>query len=291
VRYVFKEFKISIRQACWLFKLSTSVFYYQPVPSQDGEIIEAIDGLLKQDSDWGFWKLFKTLRNQGKRWNHKRVYRIYLKMKLNIRKRAKKRLPARVKDPLVLPIGPNITWSMDFMQDTLSNGRKFRTLNVIDDFNREALSIAIETSISGHRVVHELNNIIFWRGKPEAIRIDNGPEFICKLLEEWAASHGIRLIFIQPGKPTQNSYIERFNQNYRKGVLDKYLFEDLDQVRIISNEWIWRYNNIRPHDSLMDLTPRQFLLKYGKVDDFPTFQQDINMYDDYQKSILLSVAS
>jgi putative transposase len=291
VKYIGKEFKISIRQACRLFKLSTSVFYYQPVPSQDNEIIEAIEGLLKQDSDWGFWKLFKTLRNQGKSWNHKRVYRIYLKLKLNIRKRAKKRFPARVKEPLVLPIGPNITWSMDFMQDSLSNGRKFRTFNVIDDFNREVLGIAAETSISGHRVVNELNNIINWRGKPEGIRVDNGPEFICKALEKWAASHGIRLIFIQPGKPTQNSYIERFNQNYRKGVLDKYLFDDLDQVRIISNEWIWRYNNIRPHDSLMDLTPRQFLLKYGKVDDFPTFQQDINMYDDYQKSLLLSVAS
>ena len=288
---MFKKFKISIRQACWLFKLSTSVLYYQPVPSQDGEIIEAIEGLLKQDSDWGFWKLFKTLKNQGKRWNHKRVYRIYLKMKLNIRKRSKKRLPARVKDPMVLPIGPNITWSMDFMQDTLSNGRKFRTLNVIDDFNREALSIAIETSISGHRVVNELNNIISWRGKPEAIRVDNGPEFICRLLEEWAVSHRIRLMFIQPGKPTQNSYIERFNQNYRKGVLDKYLFEDLNQVRIISNDWIWRYNNIRTHNSLMDLTPRQFLLKYGKVDDFPTFQQDINKHDYYKKSLLLSVAS
>jgi putative transposase len=179
---------------------------------------------------------------------------------------------------------------MDFMQDTLSNGRKFRTLNVIDDFNREALGIAIDTSISGHRVVNELNNIIAWRGKPEAVRIDNGPEFICRLLKEWAEGLGIRLIFIQPGKPTQNSYIERFNQNYRKGILDKYLFDDLDQVRIVTNEWIWRYNNIRPHDSLMDLTPRQFLLKYGKVDDFPTFQQDINIYNEYQKSILLSVA-
>jgi len=177
-----------------------------------------------------------------------------------------------------------------YAYDSLTNGRKFRTFNVIDDYNREALGIAVETSISGHRVVNELNNIIYWRGKPESIRVDNGPEFICKALEEWAVSNEIRLIFIQPGKPTQNSYVERFNQNYRKGVLDKYLFDDLDQVRILSNEWIWRYNNIRPHDSLMDLTPRQFLLKYGKVDDFPTFQQDINMYDDYQKSILLGVA-
>jgi len=147
------------------------VFYYQPVPSQDNDIIQAIERLLKHDSDWGFWKVFKTLRNQGKSWNHKRVYRVYLKLKLNIRKRAKKRLPERVKDPLVLPIGPNITWSMDFMQDSLTNGRKFRTFNVIDDFNREALGIAVETSISGHRVVNELNNIIYWRGKPESISL------------------------------------------------------------------------------------------------------------------------
>jgi len=285
-----KEFKISIRQACILLKISTSVFYYKPVPSQDKEIIAAIEQLLEHDSDWGFWKVFKTLRNQGNSWNHKRVYRVYKELQLNIRRRTKKRLPERVKDPLVLPIGPNITWSMDFMQDSLTNGRKFRTLNVIDDFNREALGIATETSISGHRVVNELNKIIQWREKPECIRVDNGPEFICKALEKWADENGIRLIFIQPGKPTQNSYIERFNQSYRKGILDKYLFDNLEQVRILTNEWIWRYNNIRPHDSLMDLTPRQFLLKYGKVDDFPTFQQDINMYNEYEKSILLGVA-
>jgi len=266
------------------------VFYYKPVPSQDKEIIAAIEQLLEHDSDWGFWKVFKTLRNQGNSWNHKRVYRVYKELQLNIRRRTKKRLPERVKDPLVLPIGPNITWSMDFMQDSLINGRKFRTFNVIDDFNREALGIATETSISGHRVVNELNKIIQWRGKPECIRVDNGPEFICKALEKWANENGIRLIFIQPGKPTQNSYIERFNQSYRKGILDKYLFDNLEQVRILTNEWIWRYNNIRPHDSLMDLTPRQFLLKYGKVDDFPTFQQDINMYNEYEKSILLGVA-
>jgi len=266
------------------------VFYYKPVPSQDKEIIAAIEQLLEHDSDWGFWKVFKTLRNQGNSWNHKRVYRVYKELQLNIRRRTKKRLPERVKDPLVLPIGPNITWSMDFMQDSLTNGRKFRTLNVIDDFNREVLGIASETSISGHRVVNELNKIIQWRGKPECIRVDNGPEFICKALEKWADENGIRLIFIQPGKPTQNSYIERFNQSYRKGILDKYLFDNLEQVRILTNEWIWRYNNIRPHDSLMDLTPRQFLLKYGKVDDFPTFQQDINMYNEYEKSILLGVA-
>jgi putative transposase len=143
VRYMLKEFKISIRQACILLKISTSVFYYEPVPSQDKEIIAAIKQLLEHDSDWGFWKVFKTLRNQGNSWNHERVYRVYKELQLNIRRRTKKRLPERVKDPLVLPIGPNITWSMDFMQDSLTNGRKFRTLNVIDDFNREVLGIAV----------------------------------------------------------------------------------------------------------------------------------------------------
>lgn len=144
------------------------------------------------------------------------------------------------------------------------------------------MGIAVETSISGHHVFNEHTKIIHYRGKPDCIRVDNGPEFIRKALEHWAAINGIRLIFIQSGKPTQNSYIERFNQSYKKGVLDNYLFDNLKQVRILSNEWIWRYSNIRPLDSLMDLTPRQFLLKFGKVSDFPTFQQDISMYNEYE---------
>ena len=136
------------------------------------------------------------------------------------------------------------------------------------------------------------NKIIEWRGKPERIRVDNGPEFIAHTLNDWAKENDIRITFIQPGKPTQNSYIERFNKSYRNGVLSAYLFEDLKQVRQLTNDWIWKYNNIRPHDSLMDLTPRQFLLKYGKVKDFPTLQQDISINsNEFENCIYLGVAN
>lgn len=259
------------------------MFYYKPVESQDEEITEALDKIVEENSDWGFWKIYKHLKTTGTVWNHKRVYRVYTDMKLNIRRKRKKRLPARTKAPLVLPTGPNTTWSMDFMQDTLVTGVKFRTLNIIDDFNREILCIAIDTSITGKRVVNELEKLTMWRGKPLVIRVDNGPEFLCEDFKKWAMENGVQILYTQPGKPMQNSYIERFNRSYRTGVLDKYLFETLEQVRILTGEWMWKYNNIRAHDSLMDLTPRQFLLKYGKVKDFPTFQQDININIEYQK--------
>ena len=177
----------------------------------------------------------------------------------------------------MLPIGPNITWSMDFMHDTLINGRKIRTLNIIDDFNREVLQIAIDTSLNSARVIRELEQLISWRGMPDRIRVDNGPEFIAVALEQWCQDPGrdIELSFIQKGKPSQNGYIERFNRSYREEVLSAFLFESIQEVKEITHQWMWEYNNIRPHKSLMNLPPTKFLLKYGKLDEFPTFQQDI----------------
>ena len=269
---------MSVRQACILLNISSSVFYYQPKPREDQDIIEALDRLAKEHYRWGFWMMYYHLRNEGKIWNHKRVYRVYLSLNMNLRRKHKKRLPSRIKEPLVLPIGPNITWSMDFMHDTLLNGRKFRTLNIIDDFNREALLITIDTSISSQRVIRELEKLTGWRGIPDRIRVDNGPEFIANALDEWCSDkkRNIELKFIQKGKPSQNGYIERFNRSYREEVLSAYLFDSLEQVRELTDQWIWDYNNVRPHDSLMNLPPIKFLLKYGKLRrEFPTFQQDI----------------
>ena len=157
--------------------------------------------------------MYHHLRNMGHTWNHKRVYRVYLALDMNIRRKHKKRLPARVQEPLVLPIGPNITWSMDFMHDTLLNGRKIRTLNIIDDYNREVLNITIDTSLNSKRVIRELEQLVSWRGIPDRIRMDNGPEFISERLSEWCnhPERNIDLKFIQKGKPSQNGYIERFN--------------------------------------------------------------------------------
>jgi putative transposase len=172
---------------------------------------------------------------------------------------------------------------MDFMRDSLFQGKPFRAFNVIDDFNRESLNITIAQSITSHRVILELTNLIAWRGKPLRIRVDNGPEFIADALRAWCLEHGIELIFIQAGKPSQNGYIERFNKTFREDILDAHLFDTANLVQQYANQWIWMYNNERPHESLGNVPPTHFLLKYGKLhshphgqSEFPTFQQDYN---------------
>ena len=202
-------------------------------------------------------------------------------MKLNLRNKRKKRLPARIKQPLVRPIYPNVTWSMDFMHDSLENGKRIRTLNIIDDFNREILNITIDTSLPSAKVISQLAQLIEWRGKPEKIRVDNGPEFIAEKMKDYCNKNNIELGFIQAGKPTQNSLIERFNRTFRTEFLNVYIFENVKQMRNYAEIWMWMYNNERPHSALQYLTPRDFLLKYGKLNqnnanEFPTFQQNFN---------------
>lgn len=210
---------------------------------------------------YGFGKLLKVLRRQGHSWNHKRVYRIYCKLKLNKRRRGKKRLPSRHPAPLCVPETMNQCWSLDFMSDALICGRRFRTFNVVDDFNREVLAIEIDLSLPALRVIRVLERIIAWRGCPGKLRMDNGPEFISLALAQWAEEHHIELEFIQPGKPMQNSYIERFNRTYRDEILNMYVFKTLNEVREITENWIREYNDERPHDSLHDMTPWEYLAK------------------------------
>lgn len=278
-----------------LLNLSPSVFYYKAkTDPHDAPIQDMLNSLAESHRRWGFWKMYRFIRGQALRWNHKRVYRIYTQMHLNLRRKSKRRLPARTKASLTLPVQPNGVWSMDFMYDRLMNGRSFRTLNILDDFNREALNIVIDTSISSQRVARELDRLFEWRGKPQTIRVDNGPEFLA--LEEYCKGNGVELRFIQPAKPNQNAFIERFNRTFRDDVLGQYLFEDLDQVKELTGRFIWDYNNIRPHDSLQSLTPRAFLLKYGKLSlaqadqKFPTFQQD-NDNNEKENLIDLSVTT
>jgi putative transposase len=195
-------------------------------------------------------------------WNHKRIYRVYIQMRLNIRRRAKRRLPARIREALFIPEGPNEVWSIDFMSDALVDGRKFRVLNVIDDFNRESLAIEVDTSLPSRRVIRVLERIIARRGKPTCLRTDNGPEFISHLLQEWCEAGGIRLVYIQPGKPTQNAYIERKNGTMRRGLLNAYLFYSLGEVRLMAEEWQVDYNTERPHKSLGYLSPVKYAEQY-----------------------------
>jgi putative transposase len=214
--------------------------------------------LAESQPRWGYGKMTDYLRNQGHVWNHKRIRRVYRALVLHLKRKPKKRLPARAPQTLVVPVQANQTCSLDFMSDALSNGRTFRTLNVIDDFNREALWIEVDTSLPAERVVRVLEQLLDWRGKPTRIRMDNGPELISKRLEHWAKERHIELLHIQPGKPAQNAYIERFNRTYREDVLDAYLFDDLEEVRTITESWLEDYNTIRPHKALQGLPPRQF---------------------------------
>jgi len=227
--------------------------------------------------------MFSRLRALDFKDNSKRVYRIYTEMKLNLRRKYKQRLPVRDKMPLIQPLHHNLTWSMDFVHDGLFQGKNFRCFNVIDDFNREVLTISIGMSLTSERIIRELNNLIEWRGKPKQLRVDNGPEFIAQAMADWCKEHGIELIFIQKGKPQQNGFIERFNRTLRDEVLNQFAFESLHQARLYTRAWMWVYNNERPHSSLGYLTPTEFLLKYGKLHhpqkdqaEFPTFQQDSN---------------
>ncbi len=276
--------KLSLRQACVLFNLSTSVYRYKPkLRLEDRYYHQRLVMLADKRPTWGFWKLYHRIRLDGEVINHKRLYRLYSEAKLNMRRKTRRRVPKRIKEPLLQPLCPNHTWSMDFMRDSLFQGKPFRAFNVIDDFNRESLNITIAQSITSSRVVLELSRLIEWRGKPFRIRVDNGPEFVAEALHQWCIDNGIELIFIQKGKPSQNGYIERFNKTFREDILDAHLFESSAQVQRFANDWIWMYNNERPHESLNNLPPAPFLLKYGKLhatpqgkSEFPTFQQDYN---------------
>jgi putative transposase len=238
-------------------------YRYQAKRITDEPISRELRQLAERQPRWGCAKMTDYLRNQGHGWNHKRIRRVCRAMALHLKRKPKKRLPARTAQALVVPGQANQTWSLDFMSDSLSNGRTFRTLNVIDDFNREALWIEVDTSLPAERVVRVLEQLLFWRGKPTRIRMDNGPELISQRLACWAQEHHIDLLHIQPGKPAQNAYIERFNRTFREEVLDAYLFDELEEVRTITEHWLDVYNTIRPHEALQGLPPRPFAQQHA----------------------------
>ena len=204
---------------------------------------------------WGVWKYIRQLRALGHGWNHKRIYRVYRQLGLNQPRRTKRRLPKRPSLPVFVPEGPNEVWSADFMSDTLYHGTRFRTLNIIDDSNREVLAIEVDTSLRAERVIRVLDRLKTERELPHMIRVDNGPEFLAQTLHDWGQANRVLIYHSQPGRPTQNAFIERFNRTYRNEVLNLYLFRSLEEVRDHTATWITIYNEHRPHDALHGAAP------------------------------------
>lgn len=257
-----KRQDVSIRLACQVFAVSESCYRYSPKLSTENAVIA--DWLLRltdNQRNWGFGTCFLYLRNiKGFQWNHKRVYRIYRELELNLRIKPRKRLKREKPDSLVTPEASNECWSLDFMHDQLKDGRCVRLLNILDDFNREALGIEIDFSLPALRLIRAMSQIIEWRGKPNTVRCDNGPEFISDAFTSWAKDQDIRVIYTQPGNPQQNAYVERYNRTVRYDWLAQDEFDSLEQMQLAATDWMWIYNNERPHTANGGLTPKQKML-------------------------------
>ena len=252
---------VSVRVLCEIFSISRTCYNYEGTLSSENQRIASwLLHLTKQHPRWGFMLCFLYLRNvKGFNWNHKRVYRIYRALELNLRIRPRRRIRRDKPEALQVPSSINQVWSMDFMSDSLMNGHALRTFNVLDDFNREALGIEVDLSLPSARVVRSLERIIEWRGKPCAIRCDNGPEYLSNALKRWCDEQGIELRYIQPGKPAQNAYIERFNRTARHEWLDLHIFESVEHAQKTATRWMWYYNNERPNMAIGGLPPRYLL--------------------------------
>ena len=255
------QFTVSIRIVYEVFSISETCYRYEA--KLNDENVQIADWLLRLSTTykrWGFGLCFLYLRNvQGYGWNHKRVYRIYRELELNLRIKPKRRIKRDKPEALSAPNAINQVWSMDFMSDSLTDGRSLRTFNVVDDYNREGLGIEVDFSLPSTRVIRSLEQLIEWRGKPDALRCDNGSEYISQALRDWTMEQQITLLYIQPGKPTQNAYIERFNRTARHEWLELHLFETIEQAQLLATQWLWIYNNERPHTAIGGIPPRQLL--------------------------------
>ncbi len=262
-QWVVNSMQVSIRVACAAFGVSESCYRYEcRLNDENAKIADWLLRLTTTHKRWGFGLCFLYLRNvKGFVWNHKRVYRIYRELELNLRIKPRQRLKRARPDPLAVPEKPNDTWSMDFMADQLECGRAFRTFNVLDDFNREGLGIEVDLSLPSERVIRSLEQIIEWRGKSSTLRCDNGPEYISGTLRCWAEKRGIALDYIQPGKPQQNAYVERYNRTVRHEWLEMHEFNTIQEAQNTATSWLWTYNNERPNMAIGGITPAMKLAK------------------------------
>ena len=257
VRAIQAKFRLSERRACGLVGLGRSTCRYQARRAEWPALRERLHALAAERRRFGYRRLYILLRREGYRVNLKRVYRLYRDEGLAVRRRRRRRRVARGA-PLAGPTRINERWSLDFLLDTLEDGRRVRLLAVVDDFTRTCLAIEVDTSIGGRRVVDVLQRLVETRGKPAVLITDNGPEFAGRALDAWAYAQGIRLHFIEPGKPNQNAYVESFNGRFRDECLNEHWFLSLAQTRQIVEAWRLDYNAVRPHSSLGNVSPTEF---------------------------------
>jgi putative transposase len=257
---VIKRFGLSITKACRYIGLSRSTYLYTVKdPEKDTAIKKRMREIVKDETKWGCPQVHNVLRREELVLNHKRTERIYYKEeKLSLRRRKRRRKASSVRLEIPAASRPNERWAMDFVHDSLWNGRKLRALNIIDIFTKEALKIELNRSITGNRVAEVLDMLCDVRGLPKYITIDNGPEFRSRALDHWAYKNQVTLDFIRPGKPVDNCYIESFNSRFREECLNSHYFDSVTEARVIIENWRKKYNEFRPHRSLKGLTPSEF---------------------------------
>jgi putative transposase len=259
--YLRQTYGVSERRAGRALGISNSSLRYRSRRPAAEELRRRLRELAAERPRYGYQRLWALLRREGWEVNHKRVYRLYVEEGLKLRKRRRRSRAQVERVPLSAPTAADERYSMDFMRDTLAAGRVFRTLNIVDDYTRECLAIEVDTSLPGARVVRVLERLAAAGRRPLHIVVDNGPEFISKAVEQWAARSGVNLRFIDPGKPMQNGYIESFNGKFRDECLSQHWFVSLDEARSVSEAWRVDYNERRPHRSLQHQTPAEFAAK------------------------------
>lgn len=257
VDYLKLTYQFSERRACALLQLNRSSHRYHAKASNDGRLKTRLKELATQYPVYGYLLLHGLLKQEGLVVNKKRTYRLYSEANLQVRTKRRKRLQ-RPRLPMLMPTKVNERWSMDFVSDQLSNGRRFRILNVVDDYSRECIGQYVDLSISGETVGRILNMLVSERSKPQSIVCDNGSEFTSKAMFFWAKKSGVKLAFIQPGKPTQNAFVESFNGKFRASCLNQNWFRTLDEARDEIDMWKEHYNHVRPHSSLNYMPPSLF---------------------------------
>jgi len=264
VDWAMKERAYSQRRACRLAGIDPRVYRYKPVRPDDAALRRRLRDLSCERRRFGYRRLHILLKREGVEINRKKLYRIYREEGLTVRKRGGRKRALGTRAPMAIPQGANQRWSLDFVSDSLADGRRFRILCVIDDFSRECLATVADTSLSGLRVARELDRIAEMRGLPCMVVSDNGTELTSNAMLRWQEERKVEWHYIAPGKPMQNGFVESFNGRLRDECLNEHLFDSLRHARQLIAAWRDDYNRHRPHTSLDGLTPREFAIRSRK---------------------------